>query len=136
MSKRCSSRGSLGYRIVELPVYFLYLGEQSSVQLVKDSVQMFTIWSESAETASAAPTFVSRDQSPPPPDPATLPWPMLGANIGCADISRLRRLSTAPQAREGEHTRFRAQVFQRSGGTVGQAGARGEVQERHPERSG
>jgi dolichyl-phosphate beta-glucosyltransferase len=30
----------LGYRIVELPVYFLYLGEQSSVQLVKDSVQM------------------------------------------------------------------------------------------------
>jgi dolichyl-phosphate beta-glucosyltransferase len=31
----------LGYRIVELPVYFLYLGEQSSVQLVKDSVQMF-----------------------------------------------------------------------------------------------
>lgn len=31
----------LGYKIVELPVYFLYLGEQSSVQLVKDSVQMF-----------------------------------------------------------------------------------------------
>jgi len=30
----------LGYRVVELPVYFLYLGEQSSVQLVKDSVQM------------------------------------------------------------------------------------------------
>lgn len=30
----------LGYRIVELPVYFLYLGEQSSVQLVKDSVRM------------------------------------------------------------------------------------------------
>lgn len=30
----------LGYRIVELPVYFLYLGEQSSVQLVKDSVKM------------------------------------------------------------------------------------------------
>ncbi len=30
----------LGYRIVELPVYFLYLGEQSSVQLAKDSVQM------------------------------------------------------------------------------------------------
>ncbi len=29
-----------GYRIVELPVYFLYLGEQSSVQLVKDSVRM------------------------------------------------------------------------------------------------
>ncbi len=31
----------LGYQIVELPVYFLYLGEQSSVQLVKDSVRMF-----------------------------------------------------------------------------------------------
>jgi dolichyl-phosphate beta-glucosyltransferase len=31
----------LGYSIVELPVYFLYLGEQSSVQLVKDSLQMF-----------------------------------------------------------------------------------------------
>ena len=30
----------LGYRIVELPVYFLYLGEQSSVQLVKDSALM------------------------------------------------------------------------------------------------
>ena len=30
----------LGYRIVELPVYFLYLGEQSSVQLIKDSVRM------------------------------------------------------------------------------------------------
>ena len=30
----------LGYRIVELPVYFLYLGEQSSVELVKDSLQM------------------------------------------------------------------------------------------------
>ncbi|HYU18632.1 MAG TPA: glycosyltransferase [Chloroflexota bacterium] len=30
----------LGYRIVELPVYFLYLGEQSSVQLLKDSVRM------------------------------------------------------------------------------------------------
>jgi dolichyl-phosphate beta-glucosyltransferase len=30
----------LDYRIVELPVYFLYLGEQSSVQLVKDSIQM------------------------------------------------------------------------------------------------
>lgn len=30
----------LGYRIAELPVYFLYLGEQSSVQLVKDSVRM------------------------------------------------------------------------------------------------
>jgi dolichyl-phosphate beta-glucosyltransferase len=35
----------LGYRIVELPVYFLYLGEQSSVQLVKDSVRMlFDLW--------------------------------------------------------------------------------------------
>jgi dolichyl-phosphate beta-glucosyltransferase len=30
----------LGYRIAELPVYFLYLGEQSSVQLAKDSVRM------------------------------------------------------------------------------------------------
>jgi dolichyl-phosphate beta-glucosyltransferase len=30
----------LGCRLVELPVYFLYLGEQSSVQLVKDSLQM------------------------------------------------------------------------------------------------
>jgi len=29
-----------GYRIVELPVYFLYLGEQSSVELVKDSLRM------------------------------------------------------------------------------------------------
>lgn len=35
----------LGYRITELPVYFLYLGEQSSVQLVKDSVQMLAdLW--------------------------------------------------------------------------------------------
>jgi dolichyl-phosphate beta-glucosyltransferase len=35
----------LGYRIVELPVYFLYLGEQSSVQLVKDSARMLTdLW--------------------------------------------------------------------------------------------
>src|SRR4051794_19314388 len=35
----------LGYRIVELPVYFLYLGEQSSVQLVKDSVRMLVdLW--------------------------------------------------------------------------------------------
>ncbi len=31
----------LGYRIVELPVYFLYLGEQSSVELIRDSFQMF-----------------------------------------------------------------------------------------------
>ena len=30
----------LGYRIAELPVYFLYLGEQSSVELVRDTVQM------------------------------------------------------------------------------------------------
>jgi dolichyl-phosphate beta-glucosyltransferase len=30
----------LGYRLEELPVSFLYLGEQSSVQLVKDSIQM------------------------------------------------------------------------------------------------
>ncbi|MCC6175387.1 MAG: glycosyltransferase [Chloroflexi bacterium] len=30
----------LGYQIVELPVYFLYLGEQSSVELARDSVQM------------------------------------------------------------------------------------------------
>ncbi len=30
----------LGYRIVELPVYFLYLGEQSSVELARDSVKM------------------------------------------------------------------------------------------------
>ena len=30
----------LNYRIVELPVYFLYLGEQTSVQLLKDSVRM------------------------------------------------------------------------------------------------
>ncbi|MGE3908477.1 MAG: glycosyltransferase [Chloroflexota bacterium] len=35
----------LGYRIAELPVYFLYLGEQSSVQLVKDSVSMLAdLW--------------------------------------------------------------------------------------------
>jgi dolichyl-phosphate beta-glucosyltransferase len=35
----------LGYRIAELPVYFLYLGEQSSVQLVKDSVRMLAdLW--------------------------------------------------------------------------------------------
>jgi dolichyl-phosphate beta-glucosyltransferase len=35
----------LGYRITELPVYFLYLGEQSSVQLVKDSVRMLAdLW--------------------------------------------------------------------------------------------
>jgi dolichyl-phosphate beta-glucosyltransferase len=35
----------LGYRIVELPVYFLYLGEQSSVQLVKDSARMLAdLW--------------------------------------------------------------------------------------------
>ncbi len=31
----------LGYRIVELPVYFLYLGEQSSVELIRDSLRMF-----------------------------------------------------------------------------------------------
>lgn len=31
----------LGYRVEELPVYFLYLGEQSSVQLLKDSALMF-----------------------------------------------------------------------------------------------
>ena len=31
----------LGYRVTELPVYFLYLGEQSSVQLLKDSALMF-----------------------------------------------------------------------------------------------
>ncbi|HLH24549.1 MAG TPA: dolichyl-phosphate beta-glucosyltransferase [Chloroflexota bacterium] len=29
-----------GYRLVELPVYFLYLGEQSSVELVQDSFRM------------------------------------------------------------------------------------------------
>jgi dolichyl-phosphate beta-glucosyltransferase len=29
-----------GYRIVELPVYLLYLGEQSSVELARDSVRM------------------------------------------------------------------------------------------------
>lgn len=29
-----------GYRIVELPVYFLYLGEQSSVELARDSARM------------------------------------------------------------------------------------------------
>ena len=29
-----------GYRLVELPVYFLYLGEQSSVELLQDSVRM------------------------------------------------------------------------------------------------
>lgn len=35
----------LGYRIVEQPVYFLYLGEQSSVQLVKDSALMlYDLW--------------------------------------------------------------------------------------------
>jgi dolichyl-phosphate beta-glucosyltransferase len=35
----------LGYRIVELPVYFLYLGEQSSVQLLKDSARMLAdLW--------------------------------------------------------------------------------------------
>ena len=33
---RCESGFSFG----DLPVYFLYLGEQSSVQLVKDSVRM------------------------------------------------------------------------------------------------
>jgi dolichyl-phosphate beta-glucosyltransferase len=31
----------LGYRIVELPVYFLYLGEQSSVELIRDAIRMF-----------------------------------------------------------------------------------------------
>ncbi len=31
---------ALGYRRVELPVYFLYLGEQSSVELMRDSVHM------------------------------------------------------------------------------------------------
>ncbi|HEX9017102.1 MAG TPA: dolichyl-phosphate beta-glucosyltransferase [Chloroflexota bacterium] len=30
----------LGYRIAELPVYFLYLGEQSSVELIEDSLKM------------------------------------------------------------------------------------------------
>ncbi len=30
----------LGYRVVELPVYFLYLGEQSSVELIRDSFRM------------------------------------------------------------------------------------------------
>lgn len=30
----------LGYRVEELPVYFLYLGEQSSVELARDSVRM------------------------------------------------------------------------------------------------
>ena len=30
----------LGYRIAELPVYFLYLGEQSSVELIRDSLRM------------------------------------------------------------------------------------------------
>jgi dolichyl-phosphate beta-glucosyltransferase len=30
----------LGYRTQELPVYFLYLGEQSSVELVRDSLHM------------------------------------------------------------------------------------------------
>jgi dolichyl-phosphate beta-glucosyltransferase len=30
----------LGYRVVELPVYFLYLGEQSSVELLRDSILM------------------------------------------------------------------------------------------------
>jgi len=30
----------LGYRVVELPVYFLYLGEQSSVELIRDSILM------------------------------------------------------------------------------------------------
>jgi glycosyltransferase involved in cell wall biosynthesis len=35
----------LGYRLVELPVRFLYLGEQSSVQLVKDSIRMlYDLW--------------------------------------------------------------------------------------------
>src|ERR671933_178039 len=29
-----------GYRLVELPVYFLYLGEQSSVELLQDSLRM------------------------------------------------------------------------------------------------
>lgn len=29
-----------GYRVVEMPVYFLYLGEQSSVELVRDTVRM------------------------------------------------------------------------------------------------
>ena len=30
----------LDYRVAELPVYFLYLGEQSSVELIRDSVRM------------------------------------------------------------------------------------------------
>ena len=30
----------LGYRTQELPVYFLYLGEQSSVELARDSLHM------------------------------------------------------------------------------------------------
>jgi dolichyl-phosphate beta-glucosyltransferase len=30
----------LGYRVTELPVFFLYLGEQSSVELVRDSIRM------------------------------------------------------------------------------------------------
>jgi dolichyl-phosphate beta-glucosyltransferase len=31
---------SLGFRIVEMPVYLLYLGEQSSVELARDSMRM------------------------------------------------------------------------------------------------
>jgi dolichyl-phosphate beta-glucosyltransferase len=35
----------LGYRIVEAPVYFLYLGEQSSVELARDTVRMLlSLW--------------------------------------------------------------------------------------------
>ena len=35
----------LGYRLVEMPVRFLYLGEQSSVQLVKDAIRMlYDLW--------------------------------------------------------------------------------------------
>ncbi len=30
----------LGYRVAELPVFFLYLGEQSSVELIRDSIRM------------------------------------------------------------------------------------------------
>ncbi|HEX2987058.1 MAG TPA: dolichyl-phosphate beta-glucosyltransferase [Chloroflexota bacterium] len=36
----------LGYRVVEMPVYFLYLGEQSSVELARDSIRMLRgLWS-------------------------------------------------------------------------------------------
>lgn len=49
----------LGYRIAELPVFFLYLGEQSSVELIRDSVRMlrdlFTIRRNGSKGVYATP---------------------------------------------------------------------------------